>query len=73
MIQCLNGRAPQYLPEYCIRSPVLTRAGICDPATVTYLAYRVSGSTLTGIDLSQLLARWPGTLCLILARMQQAV
>ena len=43
------------------RSPVLTRAGICVPPTVTYLPYRVSGSTLTAVGRSQLLDRWPGT------------
>ena len=43
------------------RSPVLTRGGICVPPTVTYLPYRVSGSTLTAVRRSQLLARWPGT------------
>ena len=59
--QCLNGRTPPYLSEYCIQSPVLTRAGICVPPTVIYLPYRVSGSTLTAVGRSQLLARWPGT------------
>ena len=44
-----------------LRSPVLTRAGICVPPTVTYLPYRVSGSTLTAVGRSQLLARWRGT------------
>jgi len=60
--QCLNGRAPPYLSEHCILSPVLTRGGICVPPTVTYSPYRVSGSTLirpSGV-LTQLLARWPG-------------
>ena len=33
------------------------RAGICVPPTVTYLPYRVSGSTLTAVGRSQLLAR----------------
>ena len=46
--QCLNGRAPPYLSwSTASRSPVLTRGGICVPPTVTYLPYRVSGSTLT--------------------------
>ena len=36
------------------RSPVLTRGGICVPPTVTYLPYRVSGSTLTAVGRSQL-------------------
>ena len=60
--QCLNGRAPPYLSwSTASRSPVLTRAGICVPPTVTYLPYRVSRSTLTAVARSQLLARWPGT------------
>ena len=42
------------------RSPVLTRAGICVPPTVTYLPYSVSGSTLTAVGRSQLMARRPG-------------
>ena len=54
------------------RSPVLTRGGICVPGTVTYLPYRVSGSTLTAVGRSQLLARWPGTLCRILSGFQRA-
>ena len=40
---------------------MLTRAGVCVPPTVTYLPYRVSGSTLTAVGRSQSLARWPGT------------
>jgi len=65
---CLNrpryfGRAPApYLSHgTASRSPVLTRGGICVPPTVNYLPYRVSGSTLTAVVRSQLLARWPGT------------
>jgi len=46
---------------------VLTRAGICVPPTVTYLPYRVSGSTLTAVGRSQLLARWHGTHCQFLS------
>ena len=38
------------------RSPVLTRGGICVPPTVTYLPYRVSGSTLTAVGRSHC---WP--------------
>ena len=49
------------------RSPVLTRGGICVPPTVIYLPYRVSGSTLTAVGCSQLLAQWPGTLYRILS------
>ena len=54
------------------RSPVLTRAGICVPPTVTYLPYRVSRSTLTAVGRSQLPARWPGTLSRILSGIQRA-
>ena len=54
------------------RSPVLTRGGICVPPTVTYLPYRVSGSTLTAVGRSHLLARWPGTLSRILPGIQRA-
>ena len=43
------------------RSPVLTSGGICIPPTITYLPYRVSGSTLTAIGPSQLLTQWPGS------------
>jgi len=60
--QCLNGRAPPYLSEHCTPvSSAVTRGGIYVPPTVTYLPYRVSGSTLTAVGRSQLLARWPGT------------
>jgi len=56
--RCLNGRAPPYLSwSTASRSPVLTRAGICVPPTVTYLPYRVSRSALTAVGRSQLLAR----------------
>ena len=54
------------------RSPVLTRGGICVPPTVTYLPYRVSGSTLTAVGRFQLLARWPGTHSRILSGIQRA-
>ena len=54
------------------RSAVLTRGGICVPPTVTYLPYRVSGSTLTAVRRSQLLARWPGTHSRILFGIQRA-
>ena len=40
--------------------------------TVTYLPHRVSGSTLTVVGRSQLLARWPGTHSRILSRIQRA-
>jgi len=54
------------------RSPVLTRGGICVQPTVTYLPYRVSGSTLTAIGRPRLLARWPGTHSRILSGIQRA-
>ena len=54
------------------RSPVLTRDGICVPPTVIDLPYRVSGSTLTAVGRSQLLARWPGTHSQILSGIQRA-
>ena len=54
------------------RSPVLTRGGICVPPTVIYSPYRVSGSTLTAVGRSQLLARWPGTFSRILSGIQRA-
>ena len=50
-----------------------TRGGICVPPTVTYLPYRVSGSTLTAVGRSQLLARRPGTHTRILSGIQRAV
>jgi len=59
--QCLNGRAHRICRNTASRSPVLTRAGICVPPTVTYLPCRVSGSTHTAVGRSRLLARWPGT------------
>ena len=70
--QCLNVRAPPYLSEHCTRSSVLTRSGICVLPTATYLPYRVSGSTLTAVGRSQLLARWPGTHSRILSGIQRA-
>jgi len=51
---------------------VLTRGGICVPPTVSYLPYRVSGSTLKAVGRSQLLARWPGTHSRILSGIQRA-
>jgi len=49
--QCLNGRAPPYLSEHC--------GGICVPTTVTYLPYRVSGSTLKHLRPSGVFSCWP--------------
>jgi len=69
--QCLNGRAPPYLSEHCIPvSSADTRRHL--RSAVAYLPYRVSGSTLTAVGRSQLLARWPGTLSRILSRIQRA-
>ena len=70
--QCLNGCAPPICRSTASRSPLLTRAGICVPPTVTYLPYRVSGSTLTDVGRSQLLAQWPGTLFRILSGISRA-
>ena len=67
--QCLNGRICRSTAS---RSPVLTRGGICVPPTVTNLPYRVSGSTFTAVERSQLLARWPGTHSRILSGIQRA-
>ena len=50
----------------------MTRGGICVPPTVTYLPYRLSGSTLTTVGRSRLLARWPGTHSRILSGIQRA-
>ena len=44
----------------------------CVPPTVIYLPYRVSGSTLTAVGRSQLLAQWPGTHSRILSVIQRA-
>ena len=54
--QCLTAAHHRICRSTASRSPVLTRAGICVPPTVTYLPYRVSGSTLTAVGRSQLLA-----------------
>jgi len=59
--QCTRQRAPQQ-----------TRGGNCVPPTVIYLPYRVSGSTLTAVGRSQLLARRPGTHSRILSGIQRA-
>ena len=70
--QCLNGRAHRICRSTASRSPVLTRGGICVPPTVIYFRYRVSGSTLTDVGRSRLLARWPGTLSRILSGIDRA-
>jgi len=71
--QCLNGRAPPYLSEHCI--PVSSAGTLWHLRSVNrhvYLPYRVSGSTLTAVGRSQLLARWLGTHSRILSGIQRA-
>jgi len=69
---CTDRRAHRICRSTASRSPVLTRCGICVPPTVTYLPYRVSGSTLTAVGRYQLLAPWPGTHSRILSGIQRA-
>ena len=66
--RCLNGRAPSYLSEHCI--PVSS----ADTRRHLRSANRhlLSGSTLTAVGRSQLLARWPGTHSRILSEIQRA-
>jgi len=72
--QCLNVRAPPYLSEHCIPvSSADTRWHLRSANRHVYLPYRVSGSTLTAVGRSQLLARWPGTHSRILSGIQRAV
>jgi len=52
--QCLNGRVPPYLSEHCIPVSSVDTQRHLHSATVTYLPYRVSGSTLTAV-----LICWP--------------
>jgi len=60
------------MSEHCIPvSSADTRWHLRSP-TVIYLPYRVSGSTLTAVGRSQLLARWPGTHSRILSGIQRA-
>ena len=56
--QCLNGRAPPYLSQHCIPvSSADTRRHLRSrQPSPTYLPYRVSGSRLTAVGRSQLLA-----------------
>ena len=61
-------RAPPYLSEHCI--PV--SSADTWRHLRSYLPYRVSGSTLTAVGRSQLLARWRGTHCWILSGVQRA-
>ena len=70
----MSERPPQHriCRSTASRSPVLTRAGICVPPTVTYLPYRVSRSTLTAVGRARLLTRWPGTHSRILSEIQRA-
>jgi len=62
--QCLNGRAPPYLSEHCIPVSSADTRRHLRSANLHLLAvgYLVSGSTLTAVGRSQLLARWLGTL-----------
>jgi len=69
--QCLNGRTPPFLSEHCIPvSSADTRRHL--RSAVIYLPCRVSGSALTAVRHSQLLARWPGTHSRILSEIQRA-
>jgi len=70
--QCLNGRAPPYLSQHCIPVSSADTRRHLRSANRHLLAYRVSGSTLTAVGRSQLLARWPGTLSRILSGIQRA-
>jgi len=71
--QCLNGRAPPYLSEHCIPvSSADTRRHLRSANRHLLAVYRVSGSTLTAVGRSQLLARWPGTHSRNLSRIQRA-
>jgi len=53
-LQCLNGRS--VCRSTASRSPLPTRGGNCVSPIVTYLLYRISGSTHTAVGRSQLLA-----------------
>jgi len=71
--QCLNGRAPPYLSEHCIPvSSADTRRHLRSANRHLLAVYRVSGSTLTAVGRSQLLARWPGTHSRILSGIHRA-
>jgi len=70
--QCLNGSAPPYLSEHCIPVSSADTRRYLRSATVTYLPYLVSCSTLTAVGRSQLLVRWPGTHSRILSGIQRA-
>jgi len=73
MSQCLNGRAPPYLSEHCIPvSSADTRRHLRSANRHLLAVNRVSGSTLTAVGRSQLLARWPGTHPLVLSGIQRA-
>ena len=71
-VLCDNGRAPAYLSEHCIPVSSADTRRHLRSANVIYLPYRVSGSTLTTVGRSQLLARWPGTLSRILSAIHRA-
>jgi len=66
--QCLNSRAPPYLSEHCIPvSSADTRRHLRSAN-----CHLPSGSTLTAVGLSQLLARWPETHSRTLSGIQRA-
>jgi len=68
--QCLNSRAPPDLSEHCI--PVSSADTRRHLRSANRHLLAVSGSTLTAVGRSQLLARWPGTHSRILSRIQRA-
>ena len=73
MSQCLNGRAPPYLSEH--RIPVSSADTRRQPRSANrhlLAVNRVSGSTLTAVGRSRLLARWPRTLSRITSGIQRA-
>jgi len=68
-----DGRAPPHLSEHCIPvSSADTRRHLRSANHHLLAVYSVSGSTLTAVGRSQLLARWPGTHSRILSGIQRA-
>ena len=70
--RCLNGRAPPLSVGALHPGLQCWHAAASALPTVTYLPYRVSGSTLTAVGRFQLLAWWPGTHSWILSGIQRA-
>jgi len=66
-----RGKKSVVLVAQCIAALVLVHRTLSLLADV-HLPYRVSGSTLTAVGRSQLLARWPGTHSRILSAIQRA-